>query len=111
MVLLIGDVEVARPVHRYASGGVKPGRGGRTSVAAEAGRSRARDGGDLPRRIHLADPVVRAIGDVEVARLVHRHFIWGIQHGLGCQTAISNPAGDRFDPVVGLRLRQSHCGE
>ena len=75
MVFIIANVEVARPVHRYASWIAKPGRGGRTPVAAVARRSRARDGGDDPRGVHLADRVAFIIDDVDVARPVHRHAL------------------------------------
>ena len=72
VVVRIGDVEVARLVHRHVIGVVELGRGGLTPVSAKAFRSRPRDGGARPRGVHLADPVVFRIGDVEVARPVHR---------------------------------------
>ena len=93
LVVRIGDVEVARPVHRYASWGPELGLGGRTPIAAEAGRSRARKSGDDPRGVHLADPVAQPIGDVDVARPVHRHVSGPFEQGLGGRTVVADVAG------------------
>ena len=69
----IGDVEVARPVHRHAPGVSEMRLDRRASVPAETRYSGPSNGGDRSRRIHLADAVAESFEDVEVARPVHRH--------------------------------------
>ena len=71
--MLIGDVEVAPAVRRYASGRVELRLGRRAAVPAEPALFRAGNGGDCPGGIDLADAVVAPIGDVEIARAVHHH--------------------------------------
>ncbi len=59
MVIVIGDVEVARAVHRHAIGIREPGAGGRAAVALVASHSVvARDGADDAARAHLANAMV-----------------------------------------------------
>ena len=65
VVVGIGDVDVARPVHRHAIRAIQP-RG-------DQGADRLRRG------VPLLDRVVAAIGDVDVARPVHRHATRVIQ--------------------------------
>ena len=88
VVVLIGDVEVARPVHRHASGQEERRLDRRAAVSAEASLFRARDGGDRPGAIDPADAVVVSIGDIEVARPVHRHAIGIVETRLSCRAAI-----------------------
>ena len=69
----IGDVEVARSVDRHACGKLNLRLARRSAVPAEPGLPRPRHGRDRPGGIDPADAVVAGIGDVEVARSVHRH--------------------------------------
>ena len=75
----ICDVEVALAVHRHASGKVELCLSCRAAVPAETVLPRSRNGGDRPGGIHLANTVVVAIGDVEIARAIHRHVIGQVE--------------------------------
>ena len=70
--MVISDVDIARPVHRHATGAKELCLDRRASVPAEAEYSGPRNRGDRPRRIHLADAIVTVISDVDIARRVHR---------------------------------------
>ena len=107
----VGDVEVARRVHRHAAGVPEQRAGRRAAVPAVAPDVRARDRRDHARRVHLAHAVVRAVGDVKVARRVHRHT---------ARESESRPRGrfvvtDKKLPVAGnrddnARLRAGRAG-
>ena len=74
MVAVVGDVEVAARIHRHVVGGVELGAGGQAAVAGEAGAAGAGYGGDVPGgQVHLADPVVVVVGDIDVVACVYRH--------------------------------------
>ena len=96
VVIRIGDIEVARPVHRHAVGAVELRRCRRGAVAAEAAeRPGPRHRGDAARgSVHLADALVVRIGDVEVARPIHRHAHWGVQPRRCCRAAVAADAGN-----------------
>ena len=118
VVVPIGDVEVARAVHRHASGRSKLGLNRRTSVPAKPLLSRSRNSADLPRGIDLANAVVSPIGDVKVTRAVHRHISGRVKLGLDGRTSVPNnrQAGEGVDcvadPLVAeLRLRPGHSSE
>ena len=100
----IGDVEVARPVHRHLPGGTEMRLDRRASVPAEAAYSGPRDRGDRPRRIHLADAMGVAIGDVDIARPVHRHADGAIEMRLDRRASVPDrwPPGEGGDSRVGI---------
>src|SRR5208282_3389700 len=77
VVVLVRYVQVARAVHRHASGIVEFRAGGRHIVPVVARSSGARHGGDLSGGVHLTDALARLVRDVQVARAVHRHFVGG----------------------------------
>ena len=109
----IGDVEVARPVHRHAMGISELRLGRRTPVPAETARAGPRDRSDRPGGIHLADAVVALIGDVEVARPVHRHAIGAVELRLDRRTLVPNryPTDECINSIASLRLHPGRCGE
>ena len=93
----IGDIEIARPVHRYALGRAEPRRCRcrRAAVAADAGSPASREGGDIPRgSIHLADAVVIRIGDIEVARPIHRQAVGAVELRRCRRGAVAAEAGN-----------------
>ena len=104
LVAGFGNVEVARPVHRHATGVVELRLDRRTPVPTEAELPGPRDRGDRPRRIHLADAVVTGIGDVEVARPVHRHATGVVELRLDRRTPVYKrwPSGEGGDCPVGI---------
>ena len=107
VVARIGDVQVARAVQRHATGSVQLRRHSRAAVPAEAERL-ARHRGDHPRGVHLADAAVAIIGDVQVARAVHRHALGGAQSRRSGRAAIPAEAAaprDRLDNPVARGLR------
>ena len=92
-VFPIGDVEVARTIHCHSAGRTEQGQNRRASVPAEAVLPRPRNRGDRPRGIDLANTVVAAIGDVEVARTIHCHCSGHVELGLDCLDASLNHSG------------------
>ena len=94
MVCEIGDVEVARPVHRHAIGIVETRLSCRAAVPAEPSLSRARNGGDRPGGIDLANAMVCEIGDVEVACAIHRHVIGQVETRRNLRAAVPGEIAD-----------------
>ena len=116
MVVQIGDVDVARAVHRHAKGVAELRLDCWAAVPTEAELAGPRERGDRSRGVHLADPVVARIGDVEVARSVYRHARGEVQLGLDRRTAVSaepffSSARDGVDSPVGRTLRSGGRGE
>ena len=92
-VARIGDEQVARGVHRHTLGEAQAGGGGGAAVAGEAPGAGARHGGDDPTGpVHPADAVVELIGDVQVARGVHRHIGGDAQAGAGGRATVPGEA-------------------
>src|SRR2546430_590442 len=75
-------------VRRYDEGCRHCRVGSGPSVAGEAARAFACDGGDDPGRVHLADAIAGAFPDVEIAFLVQRHRISATEKSRGGGTAI-----------------------
>jgi hypothetical protein len=84
----VRDVEVARAVHRHASGIIEFCAGGRDVVPIVSGCSVARHGGDSAARIDLADALVALVRNVEVPRAVHRHGSGTIEFCTGSRDII-----------------------
>ena len=101
----IGDVEVARGVQRRAPRVVKlRGRG----PAAVADRAGSRDGGNDARcGIDLADTVVAAVGDIDVAVGVRRHAA-GVAQPRGCRWAAVAAEAERSGSCDGRN--DARCG-
>src|SRR5262249_56225609 len=93
----VGDEQVAVGVPCPALGGGQLGGGGEAVVAAVAGGAGAGHGDDGARRPHhLADAVVGAVGDEQVAVGVHRHAAGPVQERRGggpTVAAVSGAAG------------------
>ena len=99
---LIGDIHVARRIHRHVRGLSEFSRRGRAAIAPVTEFARARERLDGPVQGNPPDPVVLALGDVHVPRRVHRHADGPIKLGLRGRTAVApvtvNPrAGQRAD--------------
>src|SRR5882672_9121089 len=92
VIVAVGNEEIARTVHSHTEWCVQIGSGGRTPVSAETLHSVSRNRTDGPTRSHLADSVVKVVGDEETARTVHRHTGWGVQISGGGYTPISAEA-------------------
>ena len=76
VVVAVRDVQMRpRLIQRQPGGEVQRGIGGHPALTAEAGQAGARDGADGATGIHLADAMVIAVRDVEVAL--------GILHAIG----------------------------
>ena len=109
VVLGVGDVQIADRVDRDADGRVEVGRRARDPVAVVARRARPGDGiDDAARGRHLPHAVVARVGDVEIARSVHRHAPRAVElrrRGLAAVTAVSAHAcaGDGRDVARALR--------
>ena len=123
---LLGDVDVAEAVDGDAPGPVEVGGRGRAAVAGGVARREGRLGvgggrggggvaGDRRDRavgVDLADEVVAAVGDVEVAGLVDGHALRGVELGVGRPAAVTAEALRLELPatvviVIGLALRSS----
>ena len=89
VVAPIGDVDVARPIHRHSCGPVQIRLDRRTTVRTRTGFTGSRDRRNDARSVDPAYPVVAPIGDVDVARPIHRHSSRPVQIGLDCRTAVS----------------------
>ncbi|MEI9900564.1 MAG: hypothetical protein WDN31_11070 [Hyphomicrobium sp.] len=84
------------------------------AVARVELRAVTREGADITRGIDLADAVVRLVGNIEVARVVSRQGIRGIEHrGNRGRAIAAEPrdagASDRLDRVLG-GLRENAGG-
>ena len=86
VVVAIGDIEVACAVRGYAPGVVQLRDGSQAAVPAESAvSSGTRDGGnDACRDIDLADAVVVAIGNIDVACAVRGYAPGLVQLRSGC---------------------------
>ena len=103
MVVAIGNVDVAGPVRRHVIGKVQLRLAGRAAVPAEAALPRPGDRGDRSRGIDPANAVVVGIGDVDVAREVHRHAPGAVQPRLDRRPPVSTypEAGEGIDSIAG----------
>ena len=101
VIISVGDVEVSGRIHRHPVGEVQRGAGSRNTFAGEgSGPIAARKGGDNPGSIHLADTVIRKVGNVEVAGRIHRHPARVLQTGADSLAAV---AAERSDPIASHR--------
>ena len=89
LVARVRNIEVSRNVHQHARGHVQLCLRCRTAVSAISPRPGTDYGGDHPCRIHLADTVVREVGDVETAIASQRNSPGIIQPAGDCGTAIA----------------------
>ena len=84
LVQKIGDINVARRIHRYAIGRIEARRWWptrhRRNIAPCRSRERWQFSGTLR---HFADPIVGAIGDIDIARRIECHRDGRIQFGNG----------------------------
>ena len=85
----VGDVEVARPVYRHGLGSGELRLSRRSAVSTGTEPPSPRHGRDRPGGIDLADEAVAGIGDVEVARSVHRHACGPGERRLARRSAVS----------------------
>ena len=106
VVVAISDVEFAPGVEGDVSRSIKLGRSRLPAVPGGATCRRPRYRGDDPRGVDLPDPVVEAVGDVEVARGIEGDAGGAIQLGCGRGTAVPAKccrpvARDRGDDPIG----------
>ena len=87
----VGDIEIAGRIHGNPAGLVES-RVAARSVLRTDGTGRARQRCDLARRADLADRVAGRIGDVEIARPIHRE------------------ADRRLQEIAGATANCEHCG-
>src|SRR5439155_1535808 len=86
----VGEEQVAGRVQRHAGGVVDRGGGGRAIVSAVRPEAVGRGGDDSAGCLdHLAEPVVERIGEEQVARRVHRHFVGVVERGGGGRATIA----------------------
>src|SRR5258708_2536 len=76
MIALVGDEEVAEPIHSHPSWKIQMGLRSHAAIAGEAFRSIACHGGDHPGSIDLANAVIGCVRDVEVAVLIDCYSEW-----------------------------------
>ena len=87
----IGDKDIAGGVHGNPLRQIERGGGGRTVVAAVAGAGR---GGDQPGGVvDFANPVVRGVGEIQIARRVQGNAHRAVHYGGGGRTVIAVVAG------------------
>ncbi len=85
MITLVGDKEVAAPIHRNPGWEIQAGSSGRSTIAGESLHSVARNRGNRPQSVDLTNAVIRGVRDEEVACLIHGHAEWSTQTGAsGC---------------------------
>src|SRR4029077_11128934 len=82
VVVLVIEVESVGRTHEQRLGLVQLD-GGAGAAAVEAEYPGARHGGDDPRPVDLADPVVGAVGDVEVPGGIERRAVGPVDLGRG----------------------------
>src|SRR5215212_682330 len=90
---VVGYVEVPLSVEGETARIPELGGGGRASVTGIASRTRAGKGGDDAVFVHLANPIVVLVCDVEVPFPVHRHGEGHIELCLGGWPAIAGETG------------------
>src|SRR5581483_9184736 len=94
VVVLVGDVEVARGIERDGDGEVEGGLRRGAVVAAVAGAAVPGDGrDDAGRGIDAANAVVELIGDVEAAGAIDGEAEQSGERGLGGGAAIADGVG------------------
>ena len=93
IVRVVGDEEVAGGVDSDCGRGVEVGGSGCSTVAGKASRPGAGQGGDDPGGGgHGPDPVVRAVGDEEVAGGVDSDAGRRVEVGGGCCPTVAGKA-------------------
>ena len=100
MVVPIGDVDVAQAIRRHVFGERELRLNRRPIVSAIAPLPGSCHRGNVTRGIHFADAVIAGIGNVEVARIIHRHAAGVVKLRLDCRAAV--PA---VTPLSGSRYR------
>lgn len=105
----VGDIEVAAVVHGHARRSIQLGAGGGAAVATIAARTIAGDGADGAAAIYLANAVVKAVSNVEVAAAVHGHAYRVSKLGVGGGAAVAalaarTIAGDGVDGAAAIHL-------
>src|SRR5439155_588430 len=94
VVLGIDDQDVAAGVESEFLGRVEDGILRRAAVAAEPGRAVAGQGRDHARRpVDPTNAVVMPVGDINIARLVHRDAVGLVEASLRRRAAIAGVAG------------------
>src|SRR5262249_40977726 len=92
IITRIADEEVAGTIHRQPRGIIQLRTDGRPAIPAEALCAIARHGGDDSGRVHLADAFVTLIEDKEVAEIIRRDPLGGIQLRVNSRTAVAAKA-------------------
>src|SRR5215211_464304 len=90
---VVGQVDVPISVEGYTARISELGGGGRASVTGMPILACAGEGGDDSVFVHLANPIVALVCDIEVPLPVHRHGEGDIESCLGGRPAIAGEAG------------------